>query len=103
MAHMWFMHDASLGRVFLFLEIVAENALLSKTAMYIPCVKYEVGMKLVMSYAKFPQAHAPLLANADTRPRIPGNESSLRRKPNRVFRVFQQSSSKVTPRAGTLV
>ena len=69
MAHMWFMHDAHLGRAFLFLDHLAEYTFLSMTVMATPCLKYGVGMKLVMSYAKFPQAllHAPLLANAEKR------------------------------------
>ena len=53
---MWSMHDAHLGRAFLFLDILAEYTLLSMTGMATPCLKYVVGMKLVMSYAKFPQA-----------------------------------------------
>ena len=56
MAHMWFMHDTHLGHEFLFLEILAEYTLLSMTVMVTPCLKYVVGMKLVMYYAKFPQA-----------------------------------------------
>ena len=43
MAHMWFMHDAHLGRAFLFLETLAEYALLSMTVMVTPCLKYVVG------------------------------------------------------------
>ena len=56
MAHMWFMHDAHLGRAFLLLGILAEYALLSMTVMVTPCLWYVVGMKLVMSYVKLPQA-----------------------------------------------
>ena len=62
MAHMWFIHDAHLGRAFLFLDILAEYALVSVTGMVTPCLKYVVGMKMVMPYAKLPQApvaHAP--------------------------------------------
>ena len=33
MAHTWFMHDARLGRAFLFLNILAEYALLLMTVM----------------------------------------------------------------------
>ena len=50
------MHDAHLGRVFLFLDILAEDALLSMTVTATPCLWYVVGVKLVMSYVKFPQA-----------------------------------------------
>ena len=56
MAHMWFMHDAHLGRVFLFFDFLAECALLSMTVVVPPCLWYVAGMKLVMSYVKFPQA-----------------------------------------------
>ena len=56
MAHMWFMHDAHLGRAFLFLAILAEYTLLSMTVMVAPCLWCVVGMKLVMSYVTFPQA-----------------------------------------------
>ena len=52
----WFMHDAHLGRAFLFLDILAEYALLSMTVMVALCLWYVVGVKLVMSYVKFPQA-----------------------------------------------
>ena len=55
-AHTWFMHDANLGRAFFFLDSLAEYTLLSMTVMVTPCLKYVVGMQLVMSYAKFPQA-----------------------------------------------
>ena len=55
-AHMWFMHDAHLGRALLLLDILAEYTLLSMTVMVTPRLKYVVGMKLVMSHAKFPQA-----------------------------------------------
>ena len=67
MAQMWFMQDAHLGRAFLFLDILAEHILLPVTVMVSPCLSYVVGMKLVMSYVKLPQAplHAPFLANAD--------------------------------------
>ena len=61
------MHDAHLGHVFLFLDILAEYTRLSITVMVTPCLWYIVGMKLVMSYVKFPQApfaRAPL-ANVD--------------------------------------
>ena len=52
------MHDAHLGRVLLPLDILAEyiRILLSMTVMVTPCLKYVVGMRLVMSYAKFPRA-----------------------------------------------
>ena len=50
------MHDARLGRVLLFLDILAEYAGLSMTVMVTPCLWYVVGTKLVMSCAKFPQA-----------------------------------------------
>ena len=53
---MWFMHDADLGCAFLFLDILAEFMLLSMTVMVIPCLRYVVGIKLVMSYVTFPQA-----------------------------------------------
>ena len=33
MAHIWFMHDAHLGRTFLFLDMLAEYTLLSMTVM----------------------------------------------------------------------
>ena len=67
MAHIWFMHDAHLGRAFLFLDMLAEYTLLSMTVMVAPCLWYVVGIKLVCPMSKFPQAllHAPLLANAD--------------------------------------
>ena len=55
MAHMWFMHDVHLGRLFLFIDILAEYTLLSMTVMVTPRLKYVVGIKLVMSSAKFPQ------------------------------------------------
>ena len=48
-AHMWFMHDAHLGRAFLFLG--AHIAVNDSYGLW-----YVVGMKLVMSYVKFPQA-----------------------------------------------
>ena len=56
MAHhiMWFMHDAHLGRAFLLLDTLAEYTLLSMTVMVTPCLWCVVGMKLVMSYVKFP-------------------------------------------------
>ena len=54
MAHMWFMHDAHLGRAFMFLNILADDALLSMTVMVTPCLWCVVEMKLVMSYVKFP-------------------------------------------------
>ena len=50
------MHDAHLGHAFLFLEMVAEYALLSMTVMATPCLWYVVGMKLVCPMSKFPQA-----------------------------------------------
>ena len=56
MARMCFMHDAHLGCAFLFLDILAGYALLSMTVMVTPCIKYVVGMKLVMSCTKLPQA-----------------------------------------------
>ena len=59
MVHMWLMHDARLGRAFLFLDILAECTLLSMTVMVTPCLWCIVGMKLVMSYVKFPFARAP--------------------------------------------
>ena len=62
MAHIWFAHNAHLGRAFLLLDILAEYTLLSMTVMVTPCFLYVVGVKLVMSYVKFPQApfaHAP--------------------------------------------
>ena len=68
MAHMWFMHDANLGRAFLFLDILAECTVLSMTIMVTPYLWYVVGMKLAMSCAKFTQApfaRAPL-ANANS-------------------------------------
>ena len=46
MAHMWFMHDAYLGRAFLFLSSVAEYTLLSMTDIVTPCLWCVVGMKL---------------------------------------------------------
>ena len=58
------MHDAHLGCLFLFLDILAEYTLLSMTVMVTPCLWYVVGMKLVMSYVKFPQgpfARAPFV------------------------------------------
>ena len=61
-ALMWFMHDAHSGFAFMFLDILVEYTLLSMTVMVIPCLWYVVGMKLLMSCVKFPQApfaHAP--------------------------------------------
>ena len=49
------MHDAHLGHAFLFFDILAEYTLLSMTVMVAPCLWYVVGIKLVMSYVKFPQ------------------------------------------------
>ena len=49
MAHTLFMHDAHLGRAFLFLDSLAElseYALLSITVMVTPCLWYVVEMKL---------------------------------------------------------
>ena len=40
MAHMWSMHDAHLGRAFLFLGILADYTLLSMTIMLNPCLLY---------------------------------------------------------------
>ena len=59
MAHRWFMHDAHLGRAFLFLDILDEYTLLSMIVMVIPCIWYVVGMKLVMSYVNFELPQAP--------------------------------------------
>ena len=56
MAHIWLMHDAHLGRAFLFLEMPAAYTLLSMTVMVTPCLWYVVGMKLVCPMSKFPQA-----------------------------------------------
>ena len=56
MAHIWFMHDAHLGRAFLFLELPAAYTLLSMTVMVTPCLWYVIGMKLVCPMSKFPQA-----------------------------------------------
>ena len=56
MAQMRFVHDAHLGRVFLFLDTLANYKLLSMTVMVTPCLWYVVGIKLVMSYVKFLQA-----------------------------------------------
>ena len=56
MAHTWFMPDAHLGHAFLFLDLLAEYTLLSMTGMVTPCLWYVVGMKLMMTYVKFPQA-----------------------------------------------
>ena len=56
MAHIWFMHDAHLGRAFLFLDMLADYTLLSMTVMVTPCLWYVVGMKLVCPMSKFPQA-----------------------------------------------
>ena len=53
---MWFMHDAHLRRAFLVLDTLAEYTLLSMTVTVTPCLWYVVGMKLVMSHVKFPQA-----------------------------------------------
>ena len=38
MSHMWFMHDAQLGRAFLFLDILAEHTLLSMTVTVAACI-----------------------------------------------------------------
>ena len=46
MARVWLMHDAHLGRAFLFLDHLGEYTLLSMTAMVTPCLWYVVGMKL---------------------------------------------------------
>ena len=43
MAHMWFMHDAHLGRAFFFLEILAEYTLLSNDMVFLVCSWNEVG------------------------------------------------------------
>ena len=61
------MHDAHLGHAFLFLDLLAEYASLSMTVMATPCLWYVVGMKLEMSYVKFPKPllQAPLLASAE--------------------------------------
>ena len=74
--HVWFMHDAHLGRAFLFLVILAEFSLLSMTITIAPCLWYVIGMKLVISYVKFPQAplDAPLLANAERNVQAPLSE-----------------------------
>ena len=56
MAQRLFVHDAHLGRALLFLDILAEYTLLSMTVMVTPRLWCVVGMKLVMSYVKFPQA-----------------------------------------------
>ena len=56
MAHISFMHDAHFGRVFLFLDMLAEYTLLSMTVMVTPCLWYVIGMKLVCPMSKFPQA-----------------------------------------------
>ena len=53
---MWFMHDAHLGRAFLFLDFMAACTLLSMTVMVTPCLWYVVRVKLVMSYVKFCEA-----------------------------------------------
>ena len=45
MAHMWFMHDAHLGRAFSFLDTLAEYTLLSMTIMVTPCLWYVLGMQ----------------------------------------------------------
>ena len=50
------MHDAHIGRAFLFLEILAECTLLSMTVTVTLCLWYVVGMRLAMSHVKFPQA-----------------------------------------------
>ena len=47
------MHDAHLGRAFLFLGMLAEKTLLSMTVMVTPCLWYVVGMKLVCRMSKF--------------------------------------------------
>ena len=49
------MHNAHLGRAFLCLDVLAEYALLSMTVMVTQFLWYVVGMKLVMSYVKFPR------------------------------------------------
>ena len=66
----WFMHDAHLGRAFLFLDMLDDYTLLSMTVMVTPCLWYVVGMKLVCPMSKFPQA--PFA-------RAPFGESRLRR------------------------
>ena len=50
------MHDAQLGRAFLFLDRLAEYTLLSMTVMVTTCLWDVVGMKLVCAMSKFPQA-----------------------------------------------
>ena len=52
---MWLMHDAHLGRAFLFLDILAAYTLMSMTVMATPCLLHVVGVMLVMSHVKFPQ------------------------------------------------
>ena len=51
MAHIWFMHDARLGRAFLSLDMLAECTLLSMTVMFkfmsLVCSWNEVGMSYV--------------------------------------------------------
>ena len=71
------MHDAHLGCVFFFLDILAEYTLLSMTVMVTPCLWYVVGMKLVMSCVKF---FKPLLQRApcgECRPKTPEFQHSL--------------------------
>ena len=53
MAHGIFMHDAHLGRAFLFLDILAEYTWLSMTIMVTPCLWYVVENEVSV---KFPQA-----------------------------------------------
>ena len=69
------MHDAHLGRAFLFLDILAEYTLLSMTVMVTPCLKHVVGMKLVMFYAKFPQAPFARAPFGECRFSLPGNKA----------------------------
>ena len=82
MAHIWFMHDAHLGRAFLFLDMLAEYTLLSMTIMATPCLWYVVGMKLVCPMSKISQApfaRAPFGECRGTEPETETGSSGNRR------------------------
>ena len=70
MAHIWFMHDAHLGRAFLFLDMLAEYTLLLMTVMVTPCLWYVVGMKLVCPMSKSPQTPFARAPFGESRSRI---------------------------------
>ena len=72
------MHDAHLGCALFFLDMLAEDTLLSMTVMVTPCLWYVVGMNLVCPMSKFPQApfaRAPFGESRCGSPKIPVNIS----------------------------